>query len=118
MEDEYGSSAKKWKDFSSSGWLPSDELGIFVNGSIVSLRTPDSFDGELGEVVSYDDLARKWEVKLLRGEIAETPLECSLDELRSGCGAAAVVTTVRPPRRFVVNRRASSTPAAFASRTR
>ena len=84
MEDEYGSSAKKWKDFSSSGWLPSDELGIFVNGSIVSLRTPDSFDGELGEVVSYDDLARKWEVKLLRGEIAETPLECSLDELRFG----------------------------------
>ena len=116
MEDEYGGSAKKWKDFSSSGWLPSDELGVFVNGSIVSLRTPDSFDGELGEVVSYDDLARKWEVKLLRGEIAVTPLECALDELRFGYRVLeANAAGVDEARLLTTNRRGGRTVVTTAA---
>ena len=68
----------------SGGYLRHDALKHFAVGTTVILETLDSFDGELAEVRSYDDQARKWTVGLHRCHIAETPLECAGEELRFG----------------------------------
>ena len=69
------------KDWTSCSCLFGDPRGVLVRGAVVRLKTQDAFSGEYGDVDQYDDVQRKWLVRLHRREVAIAPMSFSYVEL-------------------------------------
>ena len=65
------------KDWTSCSCLFGDPRGVLVKGAVVRLKTQDAFSGEYGDVEKYDDVQRKWLVRLHRREVAIAPMSFS-----------------------------------------
>ena len=69
------------KDWTSCSCLFGDPRGVLVKGAVVRLKTQDAFSGEYGDIEKYDDVQRKWLVRLHRREVAIAPMSFSYVEL-------------------------------------
>ena len=69
------------KDWTSCSCLFGDPRGVLVKGAVVQLKTQDAFSGEYGDIEKYDDVQRKWLVRLHRREVAIAPMSFSYVEL-------------------------------------
>ena len=63
------------------GAIFGDPRGVLVKGAVVRLKTQDAFSGEYGDIEKYDDVQRKWLVRLHRREVAIAPMSFSYVEL-------------------------------------